>query len=88
MLRVVSIALERLGATAVLSVSDSGPGIPEALHDRVFEPYYRVPGSAGVGSGLGLSIVREVVDRLGGSISIASGAAGVGTTIEVRVPID
>ena len=84
----VSIALDRVGASAALSVSDGGPGIPEALRERVFEPYYRVPGSAGAGSGLGLSIVREVVDRLGGSISIASGAAGVGTTIEVRVPID
>ena len=87
--RAVSIALERVGAEAVLTVSDTGPGIPEALRDRVFEPYYRVPGSTGVGSGLGLSIVREVVDRLGGSISIAGGAAGTGTgtTIEVRVPL-
>ena len=84
---VVSISLERVGAEAVLTVSDSGPGIPEALRDRVFEPYYRVPGAAGVGSGLGLSIVREVIDRLGGSIAIASGAAGAGTTIEVRVPL-
>jgi two-component system sensor histidine kinase QseC len=83
----VSISLERAGAEVLLTVSDTGPGIPEALRDRVFEPYYRVPGAAGVGSGLGLSIVREVVDRLGGSISIACGAAGAGTSIEVRVPL-
>ncbi len=84
----VAIVLERSGSTAVLKVSDAGPGIPEGMRERVFEPYYRIPGAAGSGSGLGLSIVREVVDRSGGSISIGPGPEGSGTTVEVRLPLD
>jgi two-component system sensor histidine kinase QseC len=83
----VSITLARLGDDALLTVTDAGPGIPGPLRDRVFEPYYRVPGSTSVGSGLGLSIVREVVDRLGGTISISAGPTGAGTTIEVKIPL-
>jgi len=83
----VAITLERSQNQAVLRVSDRGPGIPEAMRERVFEPYYRIPGAAGSGSGLGLSIVREVIDRIGGAISIGPGPAGAGTTVEVRFPL-
>jgi two-component system sensor histidine kinase QseC len=83
----VSIVLERSGNAARLTVSDSGAGIPEAMRERVFEPYFRIPGAAGSGSGLGLSIVREVVDRIGGAISIGPGPDGAGTTVEVRAPL-
>jgi two-component system sensor histidine kinase QseC len=84
----VAIVLERRGSTAVLQVSDAGTGIPEGMRERVFEPYYRIPGAAGSGSGLGLSIVREVVDRIGGGIAIGPGPGGAGTTVEVRLPLD
>lgn len=83
----VEIVLERDGDDAVLTVADLGDGIPDALRERVFEPYYRVPGSTGSGSGLGLSIVREVVDRVGGRVSIGPGPGGAGTTAEVRIPL-
>jgi two-component system sensor histidine kinase QseC len=84
----VVVALERRGTQAVLTVSDHGAGIPDALRERVFEPYYRVPGAAGNGSGLGLSIVREVVDRLGGSITIGEPPdGGKGTRVEVSLPL-
>jgi signal transduction histidine kinase len=55
-----------------LSVSDHGPGIPEAERERVLERFYRVDGAraAGGGSGLGLAIVAEIVELHGGSIEI------------------
>jgi two-component system sensor histidine kinase TctE len=46
-----------------LSVEDTGPGIPEAAHARVFERFYRIQGTPGDGAGLGLAIVKEVAQR-------------------------
>ena len=71
----------------MLSVSDAGPGIPAELRERVFEPYYRIPGSAGSGSGLGLAIVREVVERLGGQIALLDGEGGHGMRVELTIPL-
>jgi two-component system sensor histidine kinase QseC len=56
------------------------------MRERVFEPYFRIPGSAGSGTGLGLAIVREVVERLGGEIRLTSGAAG-GTEVGLYLPL-
>lgn len=63
--------------TVRLEVSDTGPGIPEAEREKIFEPYYRTQGSAGVpGSGLGLAIARRVLDETGGRIWAAANEAG------------
>ena len=43
-----------------ISVQDDGPGIPAAERDRIFERFYRLPGSNGEGCGLGLAIVQEI----------------------------
>ncbi len=53
---------------AVLTVADSGPGIALQERERIFDPFYRTPGSGPVGSGLGLAIVQAVVQRLNGRI--------------------
>jgi len=45
-----------------LTIEDDGPGIPYTEMDRVFERFYRIPGSPGNGCGLGLAIVKEIVD--------------------------
>jgi signal transduction histidine kinase len=63
------------GPTPVLSVEDQGPGIPPEHLPHVFDRFYKADASrAGVsgGSGLGLSIVKAIVERHGGTISIAS----------------
>ena len=73
------------GRTAFLSVEDDGPGIPEREHARIFERFYRVPGTPGDGAGLGLAIVKEVVSNHGASLQIQS-PAGRGTRIVVRFP--
>lgn len=64
-------------------VEDDGPGIPSDERERVFEPFHRLrPRSTG--SGLGLNLVQQVVDRHGGRIAI-HGAAGGGTIIRVEL---
>jgi two-component system sensor histidine kinase QseC len=71
---------------ARFSVVDEGAGIPAALRERVFESYYRIPGSRGEGSGLGLAIVREIAAQHGGSVEIGEGDGGRGTRVSVRLP--
>ncbi|HRP24442.1 ATP-binding protein, partial [Thauera sp.] len=74
----------------VLEVSDDGPGIPQAVRERVFERFYRHAAdgqlNAASGSGLGLSIAREIVRGHGGQIDIADGPDGRGTCVRVRLP--
>ena len=74
---------------AILSVADTGIGIPPEHLDRVFERFYQVDaarsGSAGRGTGLGLAIVKHAVAALGGSVRIES-AVGKGTTVTCVLP--
>ena len=81
----VEVSVTQGSGRPELSVSDSGPGIPAAEAASVFDRFYRVPGAAGGGSGLGLALVREVVDWHGGCIEIDS-EVGVGSTFTVRLP--
>ncbi len=71
----------------VLEVSDNGPGIPEALRDRVFEPYFttKTKGAAR-GAGLGLATVFGIVQTHGGSVESDLGLDGVGATLRVSLP--
>lgn len=80
----VRVELRRADGRAVLSVSDEGPGIPAGLRERVFESYYRIPGSAGAGSGLGLAIVREIAEAHGAHVAIEDGPGGRGARVAVR----
>jgi signal transduction histidine kinase len=74
--------------TAVsIAVEDTGIGIPTADVERVFERFYRVDRArtrAGGGTGLGLALVRHVVERAGGSVAIES-TEGVGTTVTLTL---
>jgi two-component system sensor histidine kinase TctE len=74
----------RADSGVVLSVLDSGNGIPEEERDKVFERFYRVVGTKGEGSGLGLSIVKEVANAHNARISIADGLGVSGTSITVE----
>jgi two-component system sensor histidine kinase QseC len=71
---------------AVLSITDNGPGIPSAERSRALERFYRIPGSASSGSGLGLSIVGRVVELLAGEIELSAPTAGTGLVVTVRLP--
>ncbi len=71
-----------------IAVSDTGPGIAAQHLDRIFERFYRVDGArtrTSGGTGLGLSLVRNAVERSGGTVQIAS-TVGSGTTVTIRLP--
>lgn len=68
----------RRDARAFLEVEDDGPGISAGERERVLERFYRVPGSPGSGSGLGLAVVREIALAHGAELRIESGAEGRG----------
>ena len=73
---------------AVVRVSDTGPGIPEDMHDKIFERFFRVDKSRSKetgGTGLGLAIVKHAVMHHGGTIDVES-AEGKGTTFVLRFP--
>lgn len=67
----VDLSLEHSGGRVALRVRDNGPGIPLEERIRVFDPFYRTPGSEPIGSGLGLSIVQAVAHRIGADIHLA-----------------
>jgi len=78
----VSVASGTNGASII--VQDDGTGIPEAEQDKIFERFYRVPGSPGDGCGLGLSIVKEIANLHGAHINVSSGLPKhTGTRIEI-----
>ena len=85
----VFVTLKNEAGTAVLSVEDTGVGIPEEDLPHVFERFYRADKARGRdpgGSGLGLSIAAWIVDQHEGEISIDSTPA-LGTTVTVRLPL-
>jgi signal transduction histidine kinase len=67
-------------------VTDSGPGIAPEHHERVFEKFYRVPGTPRGGAGLGLSVAKELVEAHGGAIGLES-EPGHGATFWFTVPV-
>jgi two-component system sensor histidine kinase TctE len=71
---------------AWLRVEDDGPGIPPALHDKVFERFWRQPGNRQPGSGLGLAIVAEVALRHGARLRVEDGEQGRGVAFVVSFP--
>ena len=68
---------------AVVRVSDTGVGIDPSITPRLFEPFFTTKGTTG--TGLGLAVVAEIVDRFGGAIHVES-RLGAGTTIAVSLP--
>jgi signal transduction histidine kinase len=85
----IEVAIRRRGARAVISVRDTGAGIPAADLDRIFDRFARAdPGRSRHtgGFGLGLSIVKAIVDAHGGEVRVNS-AIGVGTTFEILLPL-
>ena len=71
---------------AVVTVTDTGPGIPPEERDRVFDRFHRVPGTAGTGSGLGLALSRSIAGRHDGELLLEDGPAGRGLRALFRLP--
>lgn len=82
---VLTVALRQDGDNAMIEIGDTGSGIAPDVRERMFEPFFTTK-PVGEGSGLGLSIVRDIVDRHGGSIAVKT-EVGVGTTFSVTLPL-
>lgn len=76
---------ERDDERVCLSVSDNGPGIPEAERERALQRFVRLDGARGHGSGLGLSIVARIVAQHGGSLALANSERG-GLCVRIDLP--
>ena len=83
---VITIAIERVGASARLTYTDNGRGMPADIRRRIFEPFFTTKRGRG-GSGLGLSIVYNLVTKtLGGTIAVNS-APGEGSEFVITIPV-
>ena len=81
----VTIGLQAVNGSVLFSVSDQGPGIPPADRDKVFDRFHRRAMSDAYGSGLGLSIVRRVVELHDGTVNLREARSG-GLLVEVELP--
>jgi signal transduction histidine kinase len=84
----VTLAIRSADGFATIQVSDRGPGVPEALSERIFEPFYRLPGASERegGVGLGLALVKSITLRHGGTVQCRNRPNG-GACFEVRLPL-
>ena len=74
----VDVGLRHDAGSVTVEVSDSGPGIPVVERERVFDPFYRSLGTDTEGSGLGLSIVKTLADRMGITVTLADAYSDTG----------
>ncbi|MEW6261060.1 MAG: ATP-binding protein [Thermodesulfobacteriota bacterium] len=80
---VIRTDIDRNHHDALLQVSDNGPGIPAEHLQQIFDPFFTTK-EIGKGTGLGLTVVYELMTEIGGSIDVQ---AGPGATFELRFPI-
>jgi signal transduction histidine kinase len=81
---VITLALEDAPDEVSITVSDNGPGIPRENLSRIFEPFFSTK-SPGEGTGLGLFVTRGIIEKLGGTVTVAS-EVGNGATFCIRLP--
>jgi two-component system OmpR family sensor kinase len=80
------VAKANVPGRVVLSVEDSGPGIPPEERERVFSRFYRVPGSQAGGSGLGLAIIKSIAERHGAVLTLDQSERLGGLKVKVDFP--
>jgi two-component system, NtrC family, sensor histidine kinase KinB len=82
----IVVGAEERGGSVRFSVIDNGPGIPKELQNRLFERFFRLPGSDREGVGLGLAITREIVTAHGGNVGVHS-SPGQGSEFYFDLPV-
>lgn len=83
----ITVNLRQREAEVELRVQDTGHGVPPALIDRIFDPYFSFPEASLRGQGLGLAVTKALVESHGGTIQIQS-REGVGSTFAITLPFD
>ena len=86
----VTLQLSCEGGAVLVRVSDHGPGVPQQQRERIFEPFYRLPGASerSGGVGLGLALVRSIAQRHGGNVACESRPDGApGASFVLRLPL-
>ena len=86
----ITVMLQRHEGQAQVIVLDQGPGVPPALRERIFEPFYRLPGASerAGGVGLGLALVRSIAERHNGSVRCEDRPDGAdGACFVLRLPL-
>jgi signal transduction histidine kinase len=81
----LSIAVKKNDDFIVIEIEDSGPGIPMDIQQRIFDPFFTTK-PTGEGSGLGLDIVRQIIERHHGTVTFQS-EIGIGTCFQVQLPL-
>ena len=83
----ITVIVGREGSDALLQVCDHGTGVPPDLRERIFEPFYRLPGASERegGVGLGLALVKSIAERHGGTVHCEAREGG-GACFTVRLP--
>jgi len=81
----IQVATIQKNHDIIISVHDDGPGIPKEMQSKIFDPFYTTK-ATGKGTGLGLSISFSIIEKMGGSISLASDP-DQGTTFFIRLPV-
>ena len=83
----ITVSVQLREAQALVQVCDHGPGVPEAYRQRIFEPFFRLPGHAerAGGVGLGLALVRQIAQRHGGQVQCRPREGG-GSCFELSLP--
>jgi len=86
--RWLTVLAGRQGDRVTLTVEDTGAGIPEENLDKVFDPFFSTKDAEGVSRGLGLNVVRRVLEEMGGSVKVAGRGAMPGTAVELEWPVE
>jgi two-component system sensor histidine kinase KdpD len=83
----IKITINKLDTQACIHISDEGPGIPAEAAQKIFERFYRVPGTPAGGTGLGLSIVKAIVEANDGLVGFENRSDRMGTIFTISLPL-
>jgi signal transduction histidine kinase len=81
----ITVSTKNLGHTIEITVKDNGSGIPNAIKDKIFQPFFTTK-PTGQGTGLGLSLSYDIVKAHGGALTVES-AVDKGTEFKIQIPV-